>query len=81
MRRWLQDLIIWAVPFLAAVAGYILGVAVPPNQTICHGDPTGAYYCDTHVGHWAILGLLVGLAIGVAVAVLLVRRRNRLHAV
>ena len=80
MRRWFQDLIIWTTPFVTAVVGYILGVDVTANRTVCHGAPTGAYYCDTHAGHWAIVGLLGGLVIGGAIALILMRRRNPLHA-
>lgn len=80
MRRWLQDLAIGAIPFIAGIVGYLLALAVEPNQTVCHGAPIdGAYYCDTHAGNWEIVGLVFGLVIGAAVAVLLVRRRNRLR--
>ena len=76
MWRRFQDLIIWTVPFITTVVGYILGVAVTPNHTVCHGAAiNGAYYCDTHAGHWAIVGSLAGLSIGSAIAVLLVYRR------
>jgi membrane associated rhomboid family serine protease len=77
MRRRLQDLIIWTTPFITAVVGYILGLGVATNHTVCHGDPTGAYYCDTHAGHWAVGGLFAGLIIGGIVALALVRRRTR----
>jgi uncharacterized membrane-anchored protein YhcB (DUF1043 family) len=79
MRRRLQDLIIWTIPFLAAIVGYILGVAVTPNHMVCHGASAGAYYCDTHAGHWAIVGLLAGLVIGGAIGLLVMRRRNESH--
>jgi Na+/glutamate symporter len=78
VKRWLQVLIIGSAALVTAVVGYILGIVAGPNQTVCHGTPTDGY-CDTHAGHWAIVGLLVGLVIGGVVALALVRRRNLSH--
>jgi hypothetical protein len=79
--RWLPAILIIGIAgIVTAVIGYILVLAVEPNTTVCYGTPTDGY-CDTHAGHWAIVGLIGGLIIGAVVATAFVRRRNIDHAV
>lgn len=80
MRRVNTVLIIGTAAILMAVVGYVLVLAVEPNSTVCHGTATIGY-CDTHAGHWAIVGLIAGLIIGGAVASALVLRSKRSHSV